>query len=134
MSENNYLYVEDDLLSREVMQTLLVDVIGVNSLTIFDDSSNFMDKLLALETLPNFVFLDIQVKPYNGHEMLSMLRNHKHTKHLKILAVSAGVMTNTVQQYKDEGFDGLISKPLDLMTFPEIIQRLESGETIWQIS
>lgn len=134
MSQMRYLYVEDDSLSREVMKTLLVDVIGVVDVTLFEDSADFMTRLTAVDPLPDFVFLDMLVQPYDGHEMLAMLRANETTRHLKVIAVSAGIISRTVAQYQQEGFDGTISKPVDMLTFPAIIKRLENGEAIWQTS
>jgi CheY-like chemotaxis protein len=134
MSQMRYLYVEDDPLSREVMKTLLVDVIGVWGVTLFENSADFMTRLTAIDPLPDFVFLDMLVPPYDGHEMLAMLRADETTRHLKVIAVSAGIISRTVAQYQQEGFDGAISKPVDMMTFLSIIKRLENGEAIWQTS
>jgi CheY-like chemotaxis protein len=133
MSGYRYLYVEDEPLNREVMQTLLLEVIGVGELITFADSADFIARLKALDPLPDFVLLDVQVAPHDGHAMLAMIRADDATKHLKTLAVSAGLMPHRLAQYRAAGFDGVIAKPLDMMTFPDIIRRLEGGESVWQV-
>ncbi len=129
----NYLYVEDDPLSREVLQTLLVEVLGVNHLTIFEDSQNFMERLKAVDPPPDVILLDILVEPDDGYALLRMLRHDPAFAGVKVLAVTACVMAKEVEQLHAEGFNGALAKPLDMLTFPDLILRLEKGETIWQI-
>lgn len=128
----NYLYVEDDALSREVMETLMHEVIGVGSLTTFADSADFASRLAALEPKPDFILLDIHVPPHDGYAMLTMIRDNPDLRSAEVLAVTASVMAQEIEHLKARGFNGALAKPLDMMTFPEIIRRLEAGETIWQ--
>jgi CheY-like chemotaxis protein len=128
----HYLYVEDDPLSREVMQTLLIDVIGVGGLTTFEDSADFVARLRALVQVPQIIFLDINIVPHDGYELLTMIRQQPEFGACKVLAVTAGVLRDEVARLQAHGFDGALAKPLDMQTFPGLIARLEAGETIWQ--
>lgn len=128
----NYLYVEDDALSREVMETLMREVIGVGSLTTFEDSKNFAARLATLNPMPDFILLDIHVHPFDGYTMLDMIRDNAAFQDVVVLAVTASVMAQEIEHLKMRGFNGALAKPLDMMTFPELIRRLEAGETIWQ--
>jgi two-component system sensor histidine kinase BarA len=130
----SYLYVEDDALSREVMETLLVQVVGVKSLALFEDSTDFMARLQTLDPQPDLILLDIFVGPHDGHEMLAMLRNDPHYQDIRVIAVTASVMSDEVRRLRSAGFDGALAKPLDMVTFPDLIQRLEAGEAVWQIT
>lgn len=129
----SYLYVEDDPLSREVLETLMTRVISVADLLIFEDSKEFVERLKALDSEPDFVLLDIHVEPHDGYELLSMIRQIP-TLSCKVIAVTASVMAEEVKRLKAAGFDGAIAKPLDMGTFPDLIRRLEAGESIWQVS
>ncbi|MFW5748289.1 MAG: response regulator [Chloroflexota bacterium] len=128
----HYLYVEDDPLSREIMQTLLVDLMDVASLVIFEDSRDFLSKLRALNPRPDFALLDINVLPHNGYALVDMIRSDPQTRDIKVMAVTASVMSNEIDLMKRSGFDGALAKPLDMAIFPEIVRRLEIGEAIWQ--
>ena len=44
----SYLYVEDDPNSREIMQMLMENVMDVRSLSVFDDSKDFFQRLKSL--------------------------------------------------------------------------------------
>jgi CheY-like chemotaxis protein len=132
-AHNSYLYVEDDALSREVLETLLVEVMGAKHLTVFADSENFMERLRAVDPPPDVIFLDILVQPHDGYALLRTVRNDPAFASVKVLAVTASVMAKEIEQLKAEGFNGALAKPLDMLTFPDLIRRLEMGETIWQV-
>jgi two-component system, OmpR family, sensor histidine kinase TorS len=133
-SSSNYLYVEDDALSREIMQLLLCEVVGVESLVMFEDSTNFTTRVKALVPTPDFILLDIHIEPFDGHQILSMLRTDPAFVGCKIIAVTASVMIEEVKQLRASGFDGALAKPLDMETFPALIKRLQNGEAVWQIA
>jgi len=135
MSHNPvFLYVEDEPLSRTVMEFLLKRGLGYENITIFEDSYDFIDRIENLELLPDIVFLDIHVPPYNGFEMLSMLRNHPDFKHLRVIALTASVMNEEVEMLKDAGFDGGIAKPIDQTIFPKLLEQILDGEEVWSIA
>lgn len=128
------LYVEDDPLSREVMQMLIERGLGFEHLTIFDNSDNFLPRLEALSPQPDIIFLDIYMKPHNGFEVLEMIRRHKAYDNIRTVAVTASVMNEEIDMLKDAGFDAGISKPIDQFFFPEFIYRVLKGETIWHVT
>lgn len=134
MTKYHYLYVEDDALSREVMETLLLRFVGVGGLTLFADSRDFMARLAALDPQPDFILLDIHVEPHNGYELLAMLRANPDYRACKVIAVTASVMLDEVRQLQTGGFDGALAKPLDMSTFPELIADLEAGRMVWQVA
>lgn len=127
------LYVEDDPLSRRVMSMLLAGRLGLSDVTIFDDSTDFEARVDALDPKPDIVFLDIQVEPYDGFAMLDMLRRMEWVNGTPIIALTASVMNEEVQQLRTAGFNGCLAKPLDLSTFQDTFQRLLAGEVIWRI-
>ncbi|MBI5959972.1 MAG: response regulator [Chloroflexi bacterium] len=129
-----FVYVDDDLTSREVMHLLLVEALGYRTLTMFEDSIDFLAKLAALPAQPDVIFLDIQVKPLNGFAMLKLLRDHAAYQSTTVIAVTASVMNEEVDLLKAAGFDGVIAKPLRLRTFADIIHRILEHEKIWFIA
>ncbi len=129
------LYVEDDAQSRKLMTMLLKGRMKLSHVTILEDSQNFLDHMEALDPKPDLILLDIHIKPYNGFEMLSMLRELAWVNANKtpIVALTASVMSEEVQELVNAGFDGCLSKPIDLETFPTMLKRVLAGENIWRI-
>src|SRR5579871_3546818 len=127
------VYLEDDPFSREVLELVLCGEMGITNLTIFEDSANFIERLASLAIRPNVFFLDIHVKPHTGFEVLEMLRQHPDYADALVVALTASVMNEEVNRLKVAGFNGVIAKPIDADTFPEIFARLLKGEKIWRI-
>jgi CheY-like chemotaxis protein len=127
------LYVEDDFLSREVMQALLIRGMGYRNITIFDDSTDFMNKLDTLSSKPDVIFLDIHMEPVDGFTMLRQIRENEGLRSTKVVALTASVMNEEVKMLKDAGFNGVIAKPLDADTFPKTLQRILNGEHVWNV-
>jgi CheY-like chemotaxis protein len=134
LSDYAYLYVEDDPFSREIMQMLMENVMDVRNLTIFDDSTNFVDQLKSLQPIPDVILLDIHVQPHSGFEMLKLVREDPTYQNSKVIALTASVMNEEVTKLRESGFDAAIAKPLSMQTFPEMIARVMSGETVWYVA
>jgi CheY-like chemotaxis protein len=127
------LYVEDDPLSRDVMQMLVDNIIEADSLVMLADSADFVQRVQALQPSPTIILLDIHVKPIDGFEMLRQLRALETLQNSKIVALTASVMNEEVEQLRESGFDGAIAKPLSVQEFPSLIERIVRGEHVWHI-
>lgn len=134
MPSLNYVYVEDDRLSRDVMEILMRDVAGINTCTILDTSDNFLHNIKLLPQRPDVFLLDIHITPLDGFKMLELIRAEPDLTHCRVIAVTASVMNEEVQQLRTSGFDGTIGKPLDAATFQSLIARIEAGEAVWEIA
>ncbi len=128
------LYVEDDANSREIMRLLLVKVMKFPGLTVLEDNSNFMEKVSAIQVVPTVIFLDIQMKPYDGYEMLRMLRCDHRYEHVPIIAMTANVMASDVEGLKAAGFNGMIGKPIQRQVFPDLLKQILTGQPVWFIA
>lgn len=127
------LYVEDDERSRKIMRLLLETMLELEQVHIFEDSHNFVNRVADLQPSPDIVLLDIHVPPYDGFEMLRLLRAQPAFSTTPIIALTASVMSEEVQQLKSAGFSGVIAKPIDMETFPQLLQRVAQGEYIWHV-
>jgi CheY-like chemotaxis protein len=128
-----FLYVEDDMPSRRVIEVLIKSVLGFSNITVFASSENFMQRINEMPCLPNVIFLDIQMSPYDGYEMLAMLRSDPRFTSTTVIAMTANVMSYDVDKLRREGFSGLIGKPVMKESFPDLVQRILAGEAIWYI-
>lgn len=85
------------------------------------------------EKLPNVdLFLaDINMPGESGFDLLKMVREHSKLKDAKVIAVTAGTLDEDIRRLREEGFDGLISKPLKAGEFSQQVQRALNGEIVW---
>ena len=127
------LYVEDEPRSRRVMQLMLINNMKLPHVTIFEDSEQFIERAIALNPKPDIIFLDIHVAPHNGFEMLEMLRKTDKFANTTVVALTASVMNEEVARLRSSGFDGCLAKPIDVDTFPEILELIAQGEPVWNI-
>jgi CheY-like chemotaxis protein len=127
------LYVEDDPPSRRLMQMLFKGRMNLPHVTILENSEDFLARVNALDPKPDVIFLDIHMKPYDGFQMLEMLRQLDWVNGKPIVALTASVMNEEVQRLKTVGFNGCLAKPLDIANFTETFDRIMDGETVWRI-
>jgi CheY-like chemotaxis protein len=130
----SFLYIEDDESNRAVMNLIMQKVMGVRNLTIFKDSVDFMARIKSLPIRPDVILVDINIYPHDGFELLHMLRADPEYCHVKIVALTASVMEEEMEQLRTSSFDGAIGKPLDVYNFPELIARILNGEIVWHVS
>jgi len=127
------LYVEDEALSRKVMEMMLVGRLKLDHVSIFEDSQDIVERTRALDPQPDVIFLDIHMRPHNGFDVLEMLREIPSLADVPIVALTASVMNEEVQRLESAGFDGCLSKPIDTDTFSDNLNRILAGEEIWNI-
>ena len=132
-AQPSFLYVEDDAFSQQVLRMILTRVMGYSKLTEFEDSKDFMERLKALPEIPTIIFLDIQVQPLNGYEMLKLIRSDATYQASKVIALTASIMPSDVVMLQKVGFDGLIGKPIAHKLFPGLVQKILAGEPVWYI-
>ncbi|MBK8024042.1 MAG: response regulator [Chloroflexi bacterium] len=127
----NILYVEDDAPSRNVVRMAQRLNPGTFVLTCFEDSQDFEGRLIDLEPQPDLILLDIHMKPFSGFEMLKFIRRHPEYDATPVVALTASVMNEEVEMLQTAGFHSVLSKPLNLDAFDDMLQRIMNGEQIW---
>jgi len=125
------VYVEDDEASIEVMKAIVEKVLKLETFHVLPSSADFAQRVKRLNVTPDLFLLDIQMKPCDGFELLSMLRDDPEFDKSKAVALTASVMSEDVARLKDGGFDGAIAKPLNIAALPDLLARIMDGAKIW---
>src|SRR5262245_6302464 len=92
------LYVEDDHNSCDIMRLLLEVGLGVEHLTIFENSADFLSRVENVYPRPDVILLDIHIEPHDGFGMLTMLRGHADFRDVPVIALTASVMNEEVKR------------------------------------
>jgi len=79
---------------------------------------------LAKEGKPDLVLMDIQLPGINGIDALKQLRADPATARIPIVAFTASVTPTDRTQISQAGFDGFLSKPINLKEFLETVKRV----------
>ncbi len=130
----SFLYVEDDPRSRQVMELIMTKAMKAQNLVMFADSTDFIPRVKAVAKRPNVILLDIHVEPYDGFAMLRMIRQDPELQQARVIALTASVMNEEVEEMRARGFDGAISKPLSVSLFPGLMERIVAGEAVWHVA
>lgn len=128
------VYVEDDENSIFVMKMVVERVMKLPALYVLQSRADFVQQVKGLGIVPDVFLLDIQMKPFDGVELLSMLRKDPQLKCSKVIALTASVTNEEVSLLKSGGFDGAIAKPLNIEVFPDLIAKIINGEQVWYIA
>lgn len=83
--------------------------------------------LVAKDKLPDLVLMDIQLPGINGIEAFRQLRADPRTAKIPIAAFTASVTPSDRSKVIEAGFDGFLSKPIDLKQFVATIKLLVEG-------
>ena len=79
---------------------------------------------MAIEKKPDLVLMDIQLPGINGIEALRQVRAAPDCARIPVVAFTASVTSNDRSQISAAGFDGFLSKPMNLKEFLDTVQRL----------
>jgi len=74
---------------------------------------------LAVAHEPALVLMDVQLPGIDGVETLGRLRRDERTATIPVVALTAQAMSGDRERFLDVGFDGYLSKPIDIV---ELIQ------------
>lgn len=77
---------------------------------------------LAVSRKPHLVLMDIQLPGMDGVSALQKLRADAATAAIPVVAMTASVMKEDRERFDKAGFDGFITKPIDVKSFPEQIR------------
>ena len=113
------LIVEDN----ENNMLLVRDVLELKGYSVLPATTGAEGVRLAIEARPDLILMDIQLPDIDGITAFAQIRAHDAAKHIPMLAVSASVMPEEKQKILASGFDAYITKPLNMKSFVETVEK-----------
>lgn len=104
------LLVEDNSVNQLVAKGLLVRA-GVE-VTVANNGQEAIDALVAKQDF-DAVLMDVQMPVMNGYEATIFIRQQLQNTRVPIVALTAHVMAEDIQQCNESGMDGHLSKPIN---------------------
>jgi signal transduction histidine kinase/ActR/RegA family two-component response regulator len=113
------LYVEDNPTNLTLMEEILKKIADVSMLSA---PSSSLGVELAESHGPDLILLDINLPGVSGFEVLKILKKSEKTKNIPVIALSANAMPKDVERGLNAGFDGYLSKPINVGALSTAIQ------------
>ena len=117
------LIVEDSADNMKLFRTLLT--LRGHQVTGLSSGEGLIPTIDSVR--PDLVLMDIQLPGKDGYQLLAEIRASAHAR-LRVLALTAHAMTGDRERALDSGFDGYITKPVDIRTFPELVGQAVSSQ------
>ncbi len=121
------LVVEDSPDNMKLFRTLLT--LKGHEVTGLSGGDELLDTIARIA--PELVLMDIQLPGKDGFTLLSEIRQSPYGE-LRVLALTAHAMSGDRERAMQAGFDGYITKPIDIRAFPELVKRALAGEAVSQ--
>ena len=123
MAGERVLVVEDN----EKNMKLFRDVLQATGYSPLEASSGEAALVAAAEGAPAVVLMDIQLPDMDGIEALRRLRADERTAGIPVLALTAQAMQGDRERFLAAGFDGYLSKPVDIAELVATVGRHCAG-------
>jgi two-component system, cell cycle response regulator DivK len=105
------LVVEDN----DKNMKLVRDVLGATGYRTLEATTGARALELAVEHEPDLVLMDVRLPDIDGVEALGQLRARTCTASIPVLALTAEAMRGDRERFLAAGFDGYLSKPVDIV-------------------
>lgn len=112
------LIVEDN----EKNMKLARDLLTYHGFTVAEATTAEDGLALARERMPRLILMDIQLPGMDGVAALAHLRADGATAKIPVVALTASVMKEDRERFDKAGFDGFITKPIDVRAFPQQVR------------
>jgi two-component system cell cycle response regulator DivK len=104
------LVVEDN----EKNMKLFRDVLVATGYRTLEATTGLEAVDMASEHTPDLVLMDVQLPDLDGVQALMRLRGDERTAGIPVLALTAQAMRGDRERFLKAGFDGYLSKPVDI--------------------
>lgn len=114
-NEKTILYIEDNSANR----ILIGRVLGKYDYRLLYAEDGETGLATAVRERPDLILMDIGLPDFDGQTISAMLRQMPALQGVPIVAITAWPEDKIEQLVNRYGFDGCISKPINVATFPD---------------
>ncbi len=112
------LIVEDNAKNLKLIR----DILQFRGYTTLEAETAEAGVELAQERQPALILMDIQLPGMDGREATKVLKAEESTRQIPIIALTAFAMKGDRESLLADGFDGYISKPIDIKEVPKVVE------------
>jgi CheY-like chemotaxis protein len=111
--------IVEDYADNRVLVTALLNSAGIEVSSAEDAEA--LDRLLAEGTEPDLFLLDLSLPGEDGTSLMRRLKGDQRWREVPVVALTAHAMEGDEARALGHGFDGYITKPIDIATFAETV-------------
>jgi two-component system cell cycle response regulator DivK len=132
MDKDAVVLVVEDNVSNFVLIARMLGFLGIHC----EWKTSGYEVVEYADTLPkvDLILMDIRLPYEDGYSALRKIRLSSRLKDVPVIAVTAEASVEQMNKARLSGFNGFLGKPLDPDLFPDQIQRILSGEPVWEMS
>lgn len=112
--QDTVLYIEDNPANLQLVKIILRRRPGIRLISAERAEPGIE---LAKTHQPSLILMDINLPGIDGFGALAAIREVQSLSHIPVIAVSANAMPRDIQRAEEAGFDGYLTKPLDVNLF-----------------
>jgi CheY-like chemotaxis protein len=116
------LYVDDDIDDRCIFSEAL-EHIDPSCLFIGASTGEAAFKILSM-TIPDYIFLDINMPELNGKEVLREIRSSHDFKHVPVIMFSTSINNRDRKELLAAGANDCVVKPVNFDRLCDLIQSI----------
>ncbi len=114
----NVLYAEDNEVNVELMRQMVSFRPAVN-LRVAPNGTEAIAQ--ARNDPPDLMLVDMHLGDMTGLELARALQRHPATARVRLVAVSADALPEQIRAAMDQGFEGYLTKPIDLRQLLQVL-------------
>ena len=110
------LLVDDDTDDQDIFKEAACMVVPGITCLVARDGEKGMETLATLETLPDYIFLDVNMPRMDGKEFLRVVKKHPVFKKIPVVIYSTSNHKSELGDYFKMGASQFITKPSEFNT------------------
>ncbi len=118
------LLADDDLDDCMLFEDVLRELFTKPWLSVVNDGRQLMNFLAGAVTLPDILFLDLNMPLKNGYECVKEIRQSKQLQKIPIVIFSTSAKPAAVEVLYEQGINLYIKKPDDFQVLIHMIQKV----------
>ena len=103
------------------------DILEVAGFEVFEAQDALSGIVIARKEMPDIIIMDVRLPDMRGSEAARILRQHKETRDIPIVFVTASVMAEGKEEIKKIANSAFIGKPINTRTFAKEISKFIGG-------
>jgi CheY-like chemotaxis protein len=112
--------VVEDYADNRVLVAALLNSAGIEVTAVEDAEA--LNRLLADGAEPDVFLVDLSLPGEDGTSLMLRLKSDKRWRETPIVALTAHAMEGDEERALGHGFDGYITKPIDIASFAETVK------------